>query len=185
MKVSHLFLFSSLVFSSFACGGQKDSSSEAAAADSTAQSASEVQSDPVRENRSEVKMGGKDYVVTVTREPDQEGGTVQDEVGTLWKDNVVRISVTAAGEEVISRTFHKSDFADKLTEAEASGTILLGMAYDETASVSGRVLRFGAQVGQPGIGEGPAFTVELSLDGSVRIVRDSNQDTTGDDGMEE
>ena len=59
------------------------------------------------------------------------------------------------------------------------------MAYDETASVSGLVLRFGAQVGQPGIGEGPAFTVELSLDGSVRIVRDSNQDTTGDDGMEE
>lgn len=185
MKTPHLLVFSAFVLSVVACGGQKDSSAETSSADSTAQAAPTVQEDPVRENRSEVKLGGKDYVVTVTREADAEAATVQDENGVAWRDNVVRISVTeAGGEEVVSRTFHKADFADKLSESEANGTVLLGMAFDETASGSGRVLRFGAQIGQPVIGEGPAFTVELSLDGSVRIVRDVNQDTTGDDGME-
>ena len=55
------------------------------------------------------------------------------------------------------------------------------MAYDSAKS-DAHTIRLGAQVGQVGIEEGPAFSIEIPLDGgAMSIVRDNNQDTTGDD----
>ena len=57
------------------------------------------------------------------------------------------------------------------------------MAFD-TVKSDDRNIYLGAQVGQIGLEEGPAFSVQIPLDGGkARIVRDNVQDTTGDDSM--
>ena len=56
------------------------------------------------------------------------------------------------------------------------------MAFDQENS-SAATLRFGAQIGQPGIEEGPAFIVEIPTGGGAcSIVRDMRQDTMGEEG---
>ena len=56
------------------------------------------------------------------------------------------------------------------------------MAFDQENS-SAATLRFGAQIGQPGIEEGPAFIVEIPAGGGAcSIVRDMRQDTMGEEG---
>lgn len=57
------------------------------------------------------------------------------------------------------------------------------MAFDsEKTQKDKRIIYLGAQVGQVGIEEGPAFSIEIPLDGSASsIVRDTAQDNTGGD----
>ena len=59
------------------------------------------------------------------------------------------------------------------------------MAFDSEKS-DASALRLGAQIGQVGIEEGPAFSVEIPLNGGASsIVRDQEQDTTGNAAYEE
>ena len=130
-------------------------------------------------------MGGKDFVITIKRAADKSLPTVTDDLGKSFYDNRVEVTITCNGQPFFSKSYTKEAFASFLTtKSETQGTILLGMAYDSAKS-DGHAIRLGAQVGQVGIEEGPAFCVEIPLDGSASsIVRDTNQDTTGDDGVE-
>lgn len=129
------------------------------------------------------RLAGKDYVVRIERKADKSQPVVTDDMGKQYYDNRVDVSITCEGEEFFKKSYTKASFADFLSSAESQGTVLLGMALDQVKS-DGHAIYLGAQVGQVGIEEGPAFSIEIPLDGSAQhIVRDRNQDTTGDDGM--
>ena len=169
-----------------ACGGQK--TSDAASKQDTVQTATNSNApyaDPSQENSYNAKLGGKDFVITIKRAADKSLPTVTDDLGKSFYDNRVDVTITCNGQPFFSKSYTKEAFASFLTtKSETQGTILLGMAYD-SAKRDGHAIRLGAQVGQVGIEEGPAFCVEIPLDGSASsIVRDTNQDTTGDDGVE-
>ncbi|MCI6725083.1 MAG: DUF4738 domain-containing protein, partial [Bacteroidales bacterium] len=116
---------------------------------------------------------------------DQQLPVVTDEVGKQYYDNRVQVDITADGKPFYSHAFTREAFAGFATEQETVGCVLLGMAFDSERS-DAHALRLGAQIGQVGIEEGPAFIVEIPLDGgAASIVRDKQQDTTGDDGMSE
>ena len=166
--------------------GEKKGSAETATTDSVEVSTSEakVHSEQSLRNNYTAKLGGKTYDVLVHRVADASLPQVADEVGNKYTDNRVDVTVSCEGKLLMQRSFTKDCFSDFLTATERTGTILLGMAYDSERS-NAQTLCLGAQIGQVGIEEGPAFIVEIPLQGkgSFSIVRDQAQDTTGDAGM--
>lgn len=173
-----------LVISLAACSSKK---SEGQASDNdttTTVSPSKPYADPAHTNDYTARLGGTDYTITISRAADTSLPVVTDEQGNKFYDNRVTVQVKRGSEVVLNQTFTKENFSDFLTtDAERQGTVLLGMAYDSGKS-DAHTLRLGAQIGQVGIEEGPAFIVEIPLNGgAVSILRDANQDTTGDDGM--
>ena len=129
------------------------------------------------------KLGGQSFEITISRKADTSLPTVTDENGKQFYANRVDVDIKAEGKDFFHRSYTREAFEDFLNEEEKRGTVLLGMAYDSEKS-DGHAIRLGAQIGQVGVEEGPAFSIEIPLDGSASsIVRDSNQDTTGDDGL--
>lgn len=136
-------------------------------------------------NTSTAKLGGRTYQITVERRADTSLPVVTDELGNRFYDNRVEVSILRDGQSFLQRSYTKDAFSDFLSASDKQGTVLLGMAFDADRS-DARAIRLGAQIGQVGVEEGPAFIVEIPLSGAASsIVRDSNQDTTGDDGMED
>lgn len=134
---------------------------------------------PALENRYSDRLGGHDFVVIVSRQPDETLPKAIDELGVAYTDNRVEVLITKDGQDFFRGTYTKSSFLEALSQSEALGTVLLGMAYDSQKS-SESILCLGAQIGQIGIEEGPAFTIEIPLAGGApKIVRDLEQDTTG------
>lgn len=141
--------------------------------------------EPELKNSSTAKLGGRTYQITVERRADTSLPVVTDELGNRFYDNRVEVSILRDGQSFLQRSYTKDAFSDFLSASDKQGTVLLGMAFDADRSDS-RAIRLGAQIGQVGVEEGPAFVVEIPLGGGApSIVRDSNQDTTGDDGMED
>lgn len=167
-----------------ACGGSSGAK-EAATTDSlqTATNNDEPYADNDRDYTQTARLGGHDYSVRIRRTADKELPVVTDELGKKFYDNRVEVSIMRDGKQFFNRSYTKDAFREFLSDEEQKGTVLLGMAFDADRS-DGKTIRLGAQVGQTGIEEGPAFCVEIPLDGSASsIVRDKNQDTTGDDGL--
>ncbi len=168
------------------CGNEKPSEPEK---DTVAQAEVKVQGPlPAAselENKDAVTLAGRKYGISVRRFPDKNLPTVKDQLDQEFYDNSVEVAVTRDGEAFFSHTFTKETFGKYLTPADRSGAILMGMAYDEEKSTAKRIC-LAAQVGQPGTGEGPAFTVEIPLSGAAfTIERDLRQDTNGEEMVSE
>jgi|UniRef100_UPI0015B6B2F9 hypothetical protein len=138
--------------------------------------------EPTQSNAYTTKLAGKQFEITISRVADKTLPIVKDDLGKEFYDNRVDVVIKCNGQEFYKNSFTKDAFSEFLTTAaDRQGTVLLGMAYDSAKS-DGHAIRLGAQIGQVGIEEGPAFSIEIPLDGSAAsIVRDNNQDTTGDD----
>lgn len=127
-------------------------------------------------------LGNRAYAITIKRTADETSKTVTDEFDQEYYDNSVSVHITRDGAEFFSKTFTKEAFEDYLTAADSS-SVLLGMAYDEDKSNNGKVC-LAAQIGLPGTGEGPAFTIEIPAAGGVySIVRDTQQDTNAQENF--
>ena len=184
MKISVLGACAIFMLSS--CGEKKSNVKEEAQQTEQQQAvAGTPYAEPELKNSSTAKLGGRTYQITVERRADTSLPVVTDELGNRFYDNRVEVSILRDGQPFFKRSYTKDAFSDFLSASDKQGTVLLGMAFDADRSDS-RVIRLGAQIGQVGVEEGPAFVVEIPLGGGApSIVRDSNQDTTGDDGMED
>lgn len=168
-----------------ACGGKK-TDTEASQQDSleATMKSNEPYADPAQTNEYEAHLGGKTYKITISRAADKNQPIVTDELGKKFYDNRVNVVITCDGADFFNKSYTKDSFSEFLTsKTDRQGTVLLGMAYDSEKSTA-QAIHLGAQVGQVGIEEGPAFSIEVPLNGGASsIVRDANQDTTGDDGL--
>lgn len=167
-----------------ACGGKK-SDGEAAMQDTAlTQQTDAPYADPSQTSTAEAVLGGKRYEVTIARSADKSLPVVTDDMGKTFYENRVDVTVKRDGEEFFHKSYSKEAFSDFLTSpADRQGTVLLGMAFDKSRSTASTIC-LGAQIGQIGIEEGPAFCVEIPLNGgTASIVRDNKQDTAGEDGM--
>lgn len=172
-----------IIMQLMACGDSKNKET-LDAADSTAVAVTNGPSADNEHRRSyTAKLNGKNYDITILRQSDRNLPIVNDEAGRQYVDNSVEVSIACNGKLIRSKTFTKQAFSDFLSDKEKQGTVFLGMAFDAERSNNQKIC-LGAQIGQVGIEEGPAFTVEFPLDGGpISIVRDNYQDTTGNDGM--
>jgi hypothetical protein len=159
------------------CGSEKASTPQADSVKTVAtQGPQPADNELSRDYRSTIE--GHNYVISIHRTPDSSLPTVKDELDQEFYDNRVVVTITRDGDSIFHQALTKEDFLDYLSADERRGSILLGMVYDEEKS-SRLHHCLAAQVGQPGTGEGPAFTIEIPLAGgsTFSIVRDSQQDT--------
>ena len=158
-----------------ACGGG------GAKADGGADSTAVAVSEPAGPKPSEqpvthhydTNVGSHSYSRSVARSVDSIASTVSDDFDQTYYDNVVVVNISRDGQPFFSHTFRKDTFADYLDDNQKQTMVLLGMAYDQSMSGGSR-LSLTARVGEPCVGEGPAFLIEVPLSGGAfSIVRDT------------
>ena len=121
---------------------------------------------------------GKQYKVTVHRQPGDSLPMVKDETGQKFVDNIISVCVLRAdGTKFFSRNFTKSDFLNYLDEDYSKTGILEGLVFDKA---DGDWLEFAASVCHPHTDEYIPLVVRLSRMGELTIQRDTQMDTTGD-----
>lgn len=121
----------------------------------------------------EVDWIGKEYTVVITRFPDRESATVQDESGAKYYNNKVELKVVRPdGTVFFNRVFAKSDFVQQAGEDYLSKSILLGFVFDKA---EGDDLYFGSSVGAPDplSDEYVPLLIKLSRMGDVSIQKDT------------
>lgn len=183
-KLVYAVAFIVLMTQTWACGDKKNDNAATANDSVQVTTANEGPvADRELKNSFTARLGGDTYDISIHRVADQSLPVVTDEQGKEYLDNRVEVVISRNGELFRNVTYTKDSFGEFLSAAEKEGTVLLGMAYDSERS-DAKCIRLGAQIGQVGIEEGPAFSVEIPLNGgAVSILRDNNQDTTGDDGL--
>lgn len=130
------------------------------------------------DNSREVAWIGKQYTVTVHRQPGDSLPMVKDETGQKFVDNIISVRVLRAdGTQFYSHNFTKSDFLKYLDEDYTKTGILEGLVFDKA---EGDFLEFAASVSHPNSDEYIPLVVKLSRMGQVTIQRDTQMDTTGD-----
>ena len=121
---------------------------------------------------------GKQYKVTVHRQPADSLPLVKDETGQKYVDNVISVSVFRSdGSKFYSRQFTKADFVNYLDDDYRKTGILEGLVFDKA---DGDWLEFAASVCHPHTDEYIPLVVKLSRMGQLTIQRDTQMDTTGD-----
>ena len=124
-----------------------------------------------------VTWNGHTYQYTLDRAADKSLPTVKNELGQPYYDNSITLNVKRDGEVFFARKFTKEAFADFLSDDYKANASLLGLAFDRAADDG---LHFGAMVGYAGTEEGGMlFTVVLTADGSVSIIRGEQPDAPG------
>ena len=130
------------------------------------------------DDRRDVAWIGKQYKVTVHRQPGDSLPMVKDETGQKFVDNIISVSVFRADStKFFSHNFTKSDFLEYLDDDYSKTGILEGLVFDKA---EGDFLEFAASVSHPHTDEYIPLVVKLSRTGQVTIQRDTQMDTTGD-----
>lgn len=185
MKRTLILTAGALVILLAACGGSGEKKQTAADSVAVQRPSGPIPAENALTRATTVSLGGHTFHVEIRRFVDKEQPTVKDDLDQEFYDNGVEVTVMSEGSKFFHHTFKKDDFAGFVPEAERRAYVFLGMAYDDRKS-GGRTLCLAAQLGQPGTGEGPAFTIEIPLDGGAfSIVRDTQQETVKQEEMGE
>lgn len=165
------------------CGSSEKKEAKEERVDSVAKAAP-MEAERKLERSYTAKYGEHTYSISIKRYPNHELPIVKDQLDQEFYDNSVEIVILRDGKSFFEKNFSKEAFLDYLSEADRAGSILLGMAFDEEKS-NGSKICIAAQIGQPGSGEGPAFTVEVSTSSAVcSILKDLQQDTNAEETPE-
>ena len=102
---------------------------------------------PVDTRRSDVQWLGKNYVITIEREPADSLPMLTDETGQQYVDNRVRLTVSRDDNSVFLRkTFTKESFASYIEADFRQKGILENIVFHETDN---QQLKFGVVVSRP------------------------------------
>lgn len=126
---------------------------------------------------------GKTYKVEINRSPNDSLPMVKDETGQKFVDNRITLVVRRAdGSVAIQKSFTKATFEGYIDANFRKAGILEGLVFDE---VDDQQLKFAASVCLPQTDEYIPLEVKIDNYGNVRIARDSQMDTNGDDEDDE
>lgn len=128
----------------------------------------------------DVEWIGKNYHISVSREPADSLPIVKDEIGQRFVDNVFKMTVSRHdGSVFFSRQFTKTNFVQYIPDNYRKMGILEGIVFDKA---EGDWLMFAASVGLPQTDEYIPLIVKLSRMGDLVIVQDTQMDTNGAEG---
>ncbi|MBR1387238.1 MAG: DUF4738 domain-containing protein [Alloprevotella sp.] len=182
MKHSLSFLTLLTAFALVACGPKSNGNADASGSGESAEASEPNPSSSPQTQTQTYTLAGKPYAVELQRQPAKNEPTVTDEFGTVFYDSEVwvRIKATPADSTLFEHRFTKSDFRSHIPAAVYDRFVLHGMAFS-SGTTGTDAFRLGAQVGEPGMsGEGPAFVVAISLDGTIQIIPDDNDPSMPD-----
>lgn len=126
---------------------------------------------------------GKTYQVEINRSPNDSLPMVKDETGQQFVDNRISLVVRRAdGSVAIQKSFTKATFEGYIDANFRTAGILEGLVFDK---VDDQQLLFAASVCLPQTDEYIPLEVKIDNFGNVRIARDSQMDTNGDNENDE
>ena len=141
-----------------------------------------IRMQPYNDQRN-VQWLGKTYKVEINRMPSDSLPIVKDETGQQFVDNRISLVVRRAdGSVAIQKTFTKATFEGYIDAYYRKAGILEGLVFDE---VGDQQLEFAASVCLPQTDEYIPLEVKIDNFGNMRIARDSQMDTNGDDEDDE
>ena len=167
-------------------GGQgKDAAvSDAATADSLAQSA-QVYADAPMDIEQTAQHGAHAYHVLIHREACDSLPTHTDEFGTVFADYTVRVTVrrdSKAGSVLFDRTFTKQAFAAYVPKSDLQRSILDGIGYDR---IDADGLHFGVSIAQPDSEGGTRLSLIIDFAGGSRITAAEAIDERAEDSPQD
>jgi len=140
-----------------------------------------VRMQPYSDQR-DVQWLGKTYRVEINRTASDSLPMVKDETGQKFVDNRITLVVRRAdGSVAIQKTFTKATFEGYIDAHYRTAGILEGFVFDEADD---QQLEFAASVCLPQTDEYIPLEVKIDNFGNVRIERDSQMDTNGDEESE-
>ncbi len=113
--------------------------------------------------------GGHKYVYEITRSASDSLTKVKDDMGDLYADNVIRLSVMLDGREVFNRAFTKAVFAESIEKEFYKNSILDGIRYLRTEANGG--ITFSFSVSYPDSDMSVPFDLTVHPDGSYSFVK--------------
>lgn len=141
-----------------------------------------IRMQPYNDQRN-VQWLSKTYKVEIKRTPNDSLPMVKDETGQQFVDNRISLIVRRAdGSVAIQKSFTKATFEGYIDAYYRKAGILEGLVFDE---VDDQQLKFAASVCLPQTDEYIPLEVKIDNYGNVRIARDSQMDTNGDDEDDE
>ncbi|MBP3227691.1 MAG: DUF4738 domain-containing protein [Bacteroidaceae bacterium] len=187
MKQIFLLLFALVMFAS--CGGKDEKNTEAqdqapkaaVIADTKGAAKEDVT------NEYTLKLGNRDYDITVHSFSDEEGGTFKDDFGDEFYGNRVSIRILRDGEVLAEREFSLESFDSYIPSKYKGKVVLQGIAPDEQKSTAAGIV-FGVSIGDAGTDESRVALILTIVPGSgnIDIRKDDTPDSTGrDQGTDE
>ena len=141
-----------------------------------------IRMQPYNDQRN-VQWLSKTYKVEIKRSPNDSLPMVKDETGQQFVDNRISLVVRRAdGSVAIQKSFTKATFEGYIDAYYRKAGILEGLVFDE---VDDQQLKFAASVCLPQTDEYIPLEVKIDNFGNMRIARDSQMDTNGDDEDDE
>lgn len=133
IKAKYFLFFCVLVV--FSCQtGKKDGTNQADVVMTEMGDIKENGLNKMQNSRAEVqiKMNGKDYLSVVTRTPDESLSKITNDMGDVYVDNKVVLTITTNGKTFFNKTFTKNDFASIVESSFLNKAILEGVVYNRT-----------------------------------------------------
>ena len=141
-----------------------------------------IRMQPYSDTRS-IQWLDKEYKVEINRTHSDSLPMVKDETGQLFVDNFITVRILRTdGSVAISKQFTKATFSKYIDAHYQKSGILEGLVFDK---VDGHLLEFAASVSLPQTDEYIPLNVIVDNFGNVRIERDSEMDTYGNEGSVE
>ena len=112
---------------------------------------------------------GGDYTAVVHRYADAGLPRVKSEMGDVYTDNKIELTITRGGAPFFSKTFTKQDFVSVADAAFMKNSILEWMVYNRTSSQG---ILFAASICYPQTDLYLPISITIGADGKVSMHRD-------------
>lgn len=116
----------------------------------------------------DISYKGKKYLSMVSRMPDEELPHVSNEMGDVYVDNKITLSLTREGQKVFEKTFTKNDFVAVVDSDFLAKSVLEGIVFDKTTP-QGFV--YAASVCYPQTDLYVPMSITISPDGRMSIAK--------------
>lgn len=128
----------------------------------------------------DIDINGNKYKLYINRTPSDSLNAVKSEAG-LFADNRIIVSISnEKGVSIFSKTFTKNLFSQYLPNEFLSKAILEGVVYDDEKSDASGIINLAASVSFPLSDLYVPFTITISKNGSMTIIKDENMDNVPD-----
>ncbi len=109
------------------------------------------------------------YTSIINRQPDESLPKVMSEMGELYTDNIIELTLLRGGNKFFNKTFTKQDFSSIIDNAFLRKSILEGMVFNKTTSAG---FLFAASICYPQTDLYIPVSITITSDGKVSMKKD-------------
>lgn len=128
-----------------------------------------------------VRLAGRQYVYEILRTPCDSLAKVKDDMGDLYLDNTIRLTIRRDGNVFFDKTFTKATFAASMDKSFYQNAMLDGIRFLKVEP--GRGLVFSFAVSYPDSDMSVPFLMTITDSGSFSFVKDENLDLEEGDSI--